>query len=325
MVSELATQRAQLLIECLADAPDLGAFTTVFRELNNAYQHPRGNGNGRHLTDSGESARTPTSTFLLSDYDSEAPVGSTVWAQGPIADYLEQTDSEGQEQTSAEEDGEQPSLSLSGVFNFLAEERTRLARLREATNGAGRAVAGHSSSTTSDGTWRHIVPTRRRRRKRRADRSQSVHNQIRLPTNLDATVEEAAENDEEEDDDDEEDESTSDSAPANYYESTPVSPLPNGHRRQRSNISTTEDREGRPLVHHSRSTPSLRLQTTAPINPRILQLRNLAHKLRMLYPKDARFLSAILSKDQPDDSDIVDPRGPMPRAKDTPFHVFIDQ
>lgn len=296
----------------------------MFRELNIAYQHPRGTGSNPHLTDSGESARTPTSTFLLSDYDSEAPVGSTVWAQGPIADYLEQTDSEGAEQTNAEEDREQqPSLSLSGVFDFLAEERVRLARLREANVGASR-TAGNSSSTTSDGTWRHVVPTRRRRRKRRADPSQSVHNQSRPHASLDATTEDIAEDDEEDEED--EDESTSDSAPANYYESTPASPHPPGHRRERSNASTaTEDKQGRLVVHHSRSTPSLRLPATVPIDPRILQLRNLAHKLRMLYQKDSRYLSAILSDDRPDDSDFVDPRGPVPRPKDTPIHVFIDQ
>ena len=309
---------------CPADAPDLGAFATVFRELNHTYQHPRGNGNGRHLSDSGESARTPTSTFLLSDYDSEIPAGSTVWAQGPIADYLEQTDSDSQEQSSPEDDAEQPSLSLAGVFDFLAEERARFTRQREAHAGASR-TAGNSSSTTSDGTWRHVVPTRRRRRKRRADPSQSVNNQLRQPGNLDSMTEEPAEHDEE-DEEGEEDGSTSDSTPANYYESTPVSPRPNGHRRERSNLSTsTAATEGRLTMHHSRSTPSLRLQTTLPIDPRVLQLRNLAHKLRMLYPKDARYLSAVLSDDQPDDSDFVDPRGPVPLAKDTPIHVFIDQ
>lgn len=303
-----------------ADAPDLGAFATVFRELNNTYQHPRGNGNGHHLTDSGESARTPTSTFLFSDYDSEAPVGSTVWAQGPIADYLDQTDSEDADQGDVE-DGAQPSLGLAGVFDFLAEERARLAAMREANTAAGR-IAGHSSSTTSDGTWRHVVPARRRRRKRRADRSQSLHDQVRHSTSLDPT-EEAAENDEDGDEDGEGDTSTSDSAPANYYESTPASPGPSSrHRRDRSNASTAD---GRPVIHHTRSTPSLRLPATVPIDPRVLQLRNLAHKLRMLYPKDARFLSAILSDDQPDDLDFIDPRGPVPRPKDTPVHVFIDQ
>jgi hypothetical protein len=248
-----------------------------------------------------------------------------VWAQGPIADYLEQTDSESASQDDVEESAEQPSLSLAGVFDFLAEERARLTARREATAATGR-TAGHSSSTTSDGTWRHVVPARRRRRKRRNDRSQSLHNQVRHPVDPHAT-EEAAEDDEDGEDEDEEDEegSTSDSPPANYYESTPVSPRPNGHRRQHTQVPVTAERQSRPIVHHSRSTPSLRLQTTLPIDPRVLQLRNLAHKLRMLYPKDAKRLSAILSDDQPDNSDFVDPRGPSPKAKDTPIHIFIDQ
>ncbi|EKM53285.1 uncharacterized protein PHACADRAFT_259539 [Phanerochaete carnosa HHB-10118-sp] len=300
------------------DAPDLGAFATVFRELNHTYQNPRTN--TRQLSDSGESARTPTSTFLLSDY--EAPPGSTVWTQGPIADYLEHTDSEGHDQTSTEDDAEPPSINLSSVFGFLAEERAKLIAMREASTAAGR-IAGHSSSTTSDGTWRHVVPTRRRRRKRKLDRSQSLHNQIRNPVNADATTEEAQDNDEE---DEEEEASTSDpGAPANYYESTPASPRPKPHRRERTTTHTVPDeRESRLTIHQSRSTPSLRLQATLPIDPRVLQLRNLAHKLRMLYPKDSKYLTAVLSNDQPDGSDFVDPRGPSPRPKDTPIHVFVD-
>ena len=304
-----------------ADAPDLGAFATVFRELNNAYPNPRMN--ARHLSDSGESARTPTSTFLLSD--SEAPPGSTVWAQGPIADYLDQTDSDSHEQTSMEEDAEPPSINLSSVFGFLAAERAKLIAMREASTAAGR-IAGHSSSTTSDGTWRHVVPTRRRRRKRKSDRSQSLHNQIRNPVSAEATTEEAQENDEDEEDEEEEASTSDPGAPANYYESTPASPRPSRHRRERTSAHVVPDERegGRLTIHQSRSTPSLRLQATLPIDPRVLQLRNLAHKLRMLYPKDSKYLTAILADDQPGNADFVDPRGPSPRPKDTPIHVFVD-
>ena len=80
----------------------------------------------------------------------------------------------------------------------------------------------------------------------------------------------------------------------------------------------------RPQIPHSKSTPTLRLPITMPIDARVLQLRNLAHKLRMLFPKEATALSAVLSNDQPDGEDFVDPRGPVPRTKDTPIHIFID-
>lgn len=298
-------------IRCGVDAPDLGAFTTVFRELNT--YHPRAN--ALYLDDGDQSARTPT-TFLLSDYDSEPQHGSTVWNQGPIADYLERSESEPSSLEDRDEPTDQPSLGLAGVFDFLAQERARLAalRLRDNNNGPAR-TAGHSSSATSDGTWRHVVQPRRRRRRRRDKRSQSL--QVRRAAGDDEAT---AENDE---DDDEED-SSSDAPPANYYESTPASPPPTARQQDRGSAEE-EERAGRQVVHHTRSTPSLRVHPIVPIDPRVLQLRNLAHKLRMLYPRDAKHLSAILANDQPENPEFVDPRGPGPIPKDTLIHVFIDQ
>jgi len=50
----------------------------------------------------------------------------------------------------------------------------------------------------------------------------------------------------------------------------------------------------------------------------------LAHKLRLLFPEDAPRLSSILSNDQADAENFVDPRGPKPQSKDALIHVFID-
>ncbi|KAH9927059.1 hypothetical protein B0H21DRAFT_763570 [Amylocystis lapponica] len=70
-----------------ANAPDLGAFTTVFRALE-TLQPRMGNG---HLTD--VESTTPSSlAFLQPDYDSELAAGSTVWLRDPVASYLSYSD-----------------------------------------------------------------------------------------------------------------------------------------------------------------------------------------------------------------------------------------
>lgn len=304
----------------VADAPDLGAFTTVFRALN-TYNHPRTANGSAHFTDSGESARTPTSTFLHSDYDSEAPAGSTVWAHRGIANYLDESDDNDNDNVELAEDEDQPSLGFSGALDFLAAERAKFVAQRDA---AGSNIRDLGSTTISDDTWRHAAQTRRRRRRRR-NRSHSI--QVRRSAAGDGATETTGETETTTNDEDEVGEDSTDSSdvrePARYYESTPSSPPLNATRAGRA--QRHHDKDNRPVVHHSRSTPSLRLTASMPIDPRVLQLRNLAHKLRMLFPKDAASLAAVLSDDQPGADDFVDPRGPVPRSKDTLIHVFIDQ
>ena len=102
---------------------------------------------------------------------------------------------------------------------------------------------------------------------------------------------------------------------------TPISARGRDSRKKGKAIETAT-----PPLLHSKSTPSLRLTTTSlPLDPRVLKLRALAHKLRLLFPEDAPRLSSILSNDQAEDGDFVDPRGPKPQSKDTLIHVFIDQ
>ncbi|KAF7798991.1 hypothetical protein EIP86_010220 [Pleurotus ostreatoroseus] len=324
-----------------AEPPDLGAFTTVFRALT-TFNHPR----AHHLERLDSSEATPTSAWIsASENESEAAGGSTVWTHGLIASYLQPsspevplegtspTDTESGVELSAggirqkgggvlvldtsevgdPDDPDQPSLGLAGALDFLAAERAKFVAQREG------GYRGHSSNT-SDGTWRHVVPHRRKRRRKR---NRSAH-----PAPGEASVETAGEDENQDgeantasqDDADDSSFSSDEAYPSNYYESTPASP-PNA-RDQRTYQTVTE--EGRLQIHHSKSTPSLRLPVTMPIDARVLQLRNLAHKLRMLFPKDAAALSAILSHDHPDASDFVDPRGPAPRVKDTLIHVFID-
>jgi hypothetical protein len=64
-----------------------------------------------------------------------------------------------------------------------------------------------------------------------------------------------------------------------------------------------------------------------PPDPRILQLRSLAHKLRLLFPENAPELTTILSSNDLAESasTFVDPRGPTPQSQDTLIHIFIDQ
>jgi hypothetical protein len=109
---------------------------------------------------------------------------------------------------------------------------------------------------------------------------------------------------------------------AAYFKSTPPTPP---RRRAEKRGQRTPALNNYPRLRHSRSTPSLRLPLTLPPDPRILQLRTLAHKLRMLFPKDKAALAAVLSNDVPDITDFVDPRGPRPHSEDTLIHVFIDQ
>ncbi|KAH8103326.1 hypothetical protein BXZ70DRAFT_925049 [Cristinia sonorae] len=325
------------------DAPDLGAFITVFRALNTL--HP----SRVHGTRYNNGDATPTSSLMSpSEYDSELPGGSTVWSHRPIASYLSSGSPESPPSSSSPEpteadstldpslestgfgaaerrDGEddvldatsQPSLGLFGALDFLAAERAKFVAQRDAVG-----QRGHSSNT-SDGTWQHAIsPRRKRRRKRNRSAGVSKHRRRRpedspiTPGDADETAEGATASY-----DDADDSSSSSggdpSSQQQYYRSNPPTPPLELQSHHTANVI-------QPRIQHSKSTPSLRLPASMPIDARVLQIRNLAHKLRMLFPQDAKALSAILANDHPSPSEMVDPRGPMPRTKDTLIHVFID-
>ncbi|KAL4252198.1 hypothetical protein ABKN59_005499 [Abortiporus biennis] len=324
------------------DAPDLGAFTTVFRALNTF--HPARTHNNDLFSDNEEATPTSSFAFTPSDSDSEVVENSTVWTHAPIASYLSSspesppaspspdgtdTDSANVDvamRTSGDvetEDDEQdssnyPSLGLLGALDFLAAERARFVAQLDAAG-----VRGHSS-TTSDGTYQHLIPPRRKRRRKR---NRSAHDSSTARHSIDANTatgetEDTVDGVTASHDDADASSSSIDvpSSPA-YYKSTPSTPPP--HTKERRSKRTAID-EKRPSIHHSKSTPSLRLAVSIPIDARVLQLRNLAHKLRMLFPEDAAALSAVLSDDMSNTLDFVDPRGPVPLPKDTLIHVFID-
>ena len=346
---------SKLLPLAFTGAPDLGEFTTVFRALGN---FNRGRSNRDHFDDF-DDATTPTSLALSpSDDDSEDIQNAqpTVWAHDPIASYLSSSpesppsspslrqlnlasihnsvlpDSEVNAFAVDEENADrsldfvdQPSLGLFGALDFLAAERARFAAQRDAAGQRG------NSSTTSDGTtWQLAIAAISPRRKRRRRRNRSVQDtkgrrpapdENSLAPNGDA--EDTAGNVTASQDDADDSSSSIDiSTSPQYFKSTPPSPPPqeSSRRTQRSSAN-----DGRARLHHSKSTPTLRLPVTMPMDARVLQLRTLAHKLRMLFPQEAASLSSVLSNDNPNSADLSDPRGPVPRSHDTLVHVFIDQ
>jgi len=314
------------------ELPDLGAFTTVFRALNHL-QTPRA------LAIPSQLSGTVT-PFSPSELESDAPGGSTVWAHHPIASYLNNeqdvrsrgsnsvvrsagnspsgSDTEGEadgqtveiEDVSDIEDGDQPSLGyLDEALSFIAAERAKFAQQREAgTKGNG---------PTSESAWRHVVEPRRKRRRRRkviSLLSKDAPDGLIPIESTEATVEA---------DLDADDSSSSfEQSSSHYFKSTPTTPARTRKEKQKQRLLAVD---GNPKLSHSKSTPSLRLSLTIPPDPRILQLRSLAHKLRLLFPENAAELTSILSSDFPDSADFLDPRGPVPQSQDTLIHVFIDQ
>ncbi|KII84024.1 hypothetical protein PLICRDRAFT_46825 [Plicaturopsis crispa FD-325 SS-3] len=308
------------------ELPDLGAFTTVFRALGHFHQ-PRAPfvlPTTTSATHDPSATPDPASSVLFSPSetpDSDAQDGSTVWNRRPIASYLESytadsssshssssppssnsgshtegeqdqpdgVDREHLEQlnekapsTDADAEAEASLGYLDGVLSFLAEERARFTAERERTD---------------ESAWRHVVEPRRKRRRRRSRTATS--------STASATRGKHA-NDTDEDDSDSSPSpspSRSSSPEPNAYKSTPATPP---HRPS--------------TLAHSRSTPSLRPSSSTTIDPRVIALRKLAHKLRMLFPADAASLNGVLAQSGSE----FDPRGRVPKREDTLIHVFID-
>ncbi|GBE84265.1 hypothetical protein BKA93DRAFT_802307 [Sparassis latifolia] len=339
------------------DAPDLGAFTTVFRALN-TFQPRTG-----PIPIAEVESVTPTSSFAFSpsDYDSEITGGSTVWSRPPIASYLSysspdsaprarslprsDTDStasdvDGTDVPDGEEDGEedgegveivdidvvdQPSLGLlDEALGFIAAERARFVAQRDIGGMRSSASATTTHTTTaSDSVWRHAVQPRRKRRRKKNRSVQEVSRVRGAVEDEDANTETVVP---QPGDDDASESSSSQEGPSSLlFQAVHVGLQPNGKERRRLQSAAVE----KPRLHHSKSTPTLRLRVSIPFDARIIQLRTLAHKLRLFFPEDAATLSSILSLNNPESSDsssssFVDPRGPVPQSQDTLIHVFID-
>ncbi|KAH9950715.1 hypothetical protein B0H21DRAFT_455656 [Amylocystis lapponica] len=325
------------------DAPDLGAFTTVFRALGTL--QPR-TGNG-HLTDVESATPNSSLAFSQSDYDSEPAAGSTVWLRDPVASYLSYSSpgdsvSRGRSPAASESDTtasdvertdlpdldnidtvDQPSLGLlDEALGFIAAERAKFVAAQRETGMRGNSS---TTTTTSDSVWKHVIQPRRKRRRKKNRSVQEVSRVRASEQTEEAQTETTANANDDVDttaaDDDDAYESSSSveiSSSPPHLKSTPGTPPHSKKGKRRASV------EPRPLIHHSKSTPALRLPVTIPFDARALQLRTLAHKLRLLFPADAAALSSILSLNNPESSTFIDPRGPSPQSQDTLIHVFID-
>ncbi|PCH37041.1 hypothetical protein WOLCODRAFT_157743 [Wolfiporia cocos MD-104 SS10] len=330
------------------DAPDLGAFTTVFRALN--HFQPQSHVAPAQFEE--VSSATTDSSMIMShsDYESEVTAESTVWTRHPVSSYLSYSspDSPSHDRSpppsesdstasdvertdlptttdGADENLDPPSLGdLDAALGFLAAERAKFVAQRDV------GLRGNSSSatTTSEGAWHHVI-TPRRKRRRKKNRSMQDLSRVRIlqrgqdiltdSTAVDATTADDG------DADDGYDSSSSIDAPSS---SPQVKPLhislsrPRNERRRQHPPS----KPSTPYLHHSKSTPNLIPPVSIPLDARVLHLRNLAHKLRLFFPQDANALHDILAPDSTSTapSGFVDTRGPVPRSQDTLIHVFID-
>ncbi|KZT02821.1 uncharacterized protein LAESUDRAFT_738519 [Laetiporus sulphureus 93-53] len=328
------------------DAPDLGAFTTVFRALN-VLQPRTGPINVRHGT-----PVAPSLAFSPSLSDSEAPVSSTVWPSHPISSYLsysspdsvsrgrslppsesDSTASEADKYESLELEADfsssidQPSLGyLDEALDFIAAERARFVAQRDRT--LRENVSPATTTTTSDSVWRHVIQPRRKRRKKKG---RSVHDvsRVRVPDrDLDLTGAIAGDATAGEDADADEPYEYSSSS---IQSSSPRVLMRDGRSRMRNLYKAYLQHPGvednKPRLHHSKSTPNLIPSVSIPLDARVLHLRNLAHKLRLLFPQDAVSLHRTMLAPGgviTASPDFVDTRGPEPCSRDILIHVFVD-
>ena len=223
------------------------------------------------------------------------------------------------------DDSEHPNLgTIDSVIEFLMSERDRV----QAGRLVERRMVQHYSSTSDGGARQSQDAEARRARKwrRRKKPTKTIQILRREVPQAPETVSETtvhlddASGDADRDDADvdvPEAENDSSSSPDNahhHYKSTPSTPP----RTNRVLIK-------RDVLKHSKSTPTLKVQTIPP-DPQILKLRCLAHKLRLRFPEDYERITVLLTQDfSGGESDFSDPRGPAPRARDTLIHVFIDQ
>ena len=218
-----------------------------------------------------------------------------------------------------EKDGDQPSLGyLDEALGFIAAERAKFFASRDAAGGAG----SENRSSTSDSIFRAIAQSRRRRRRKVVEsHSQGPVDRTPLYLDRDSRVEDTAGDPSGAGDVTLEDTSSSfETSFSPAKKATPVTAGGRGSRKKGKGVETIT-----PPLLHSKSTPSLRLPTTTlPLDPQVLKLRALAHKLRLLFPEDAVRLTSISFNNQADE-DLVDPRGHKSQSKDTLIHVFIDQ
>ncbi|KAI0674237.1 hypothetical protein C8Q78DRAFT_966287 [Trametes maxima] len=325
------------------DAPDLGAFTHVFRALNNF--NPRVQTNGANVR-----SATPTSSFALSQSDDSDPIqGPSGWVPRRGTSYLTASlpgspargrsvqpgDSDETASESEYDDGtelevpiedentmDRPSLGyLDQTLTYIAAEREKLAARRE--------LRGNNSTTSDSASPLAIIPNRRKRRRKRNRSAQDTQRDASADGTRTETTGAGAELVDEASADNEDEGTSSDSVDISSssanYKTTPATPAKLRKQKQKQRAAADHN----PRLHHSKSTPTLKPNTTLHVmtksfDARTIQLRTLAHKLRLLFPSEAKALSTILSRDFTSSLTYADPRGPVPQSQDTLIHVFID-
>ena len=342
------------------ESPDLGAFTIVFRALND-FQQPR-----NFIPHAVAPTTTITATSAMSRTESESDPnnrGSTVWNQHPIASYLSvasrttttrhsaaspppteppSSDTEGEimidvdsgeydDSNDADEDT-LPSLGyLDEALQFIAAERAKLTAPRD--NSWHR-----SQSATSDDPprGRQQLQQRRRqqqqqqqphpRRKRRRAKARSLGRTIGAPDSAPSFGHSGAVDAEILDGDDASDFLSPSPSPDISSSELAVrfksTPASPPRRKARHRVRSASA-DTRPRLGHSQSTPTLR---SGPLDPRVVRLRALAIKLKFLFAAEAELLTAILSNQslQSPSPGFIDPRGPAPNPGQPLVHVFID-
>ncbi|KAH9072946.1 hypothetical protein EDB83DRAFT_2505301 [Lactarius deliciosus] len=339
------------------ESPDLGAFTIVFRALDdfqprNFIPHPVA------LT------ATTTATSAMSPTGSESDPnnrGSTVWNQHPIASYLSissrnattrlsgashsppptdppSSDTEGEimidrevssgsyDDTNDADEDTLPSLGyLAEALQFIAAERAKLTAPREISWHRGSHSRQQELQRRKQQQQQQEQHSRRRRRRAKA---RSLGRTIGVRESAPSLGPSGAVGAEILDGDDASDSLSPSPSPdisssevAGRFKSTPVSPPRRKARHRNSFRSASAD--ARPRLGHSQSTPSLR---SGPLDPRVVRLRALAIKLKFLFAAEAEHLTAILSNQslQSPSPDFIDPRGPAPNPGQPLVHVFID-
>ncbi|KAI0277090.1 hypothetical protein BGY98DRAFT_1097733 [Russula aff. rugulosa BPL654] len=327
------------------ESPDLGAFTIVFRALDELQPRtfiphaPHPHANTLALT----TTVTPT-TSTLSPMESESDVnhrGSTVWNQNPIASYLSissRTATTRLSVASSPPPSEPPSSDTEGEImidqgtdggdyedaNNAGEEQPSLGYLDEALHSTSddhpRQQLSQNHHNHHNHQHQQQVPTRRRRRRRKA---RSIIPTVIVRESSGAAGDDNLSHPERLERGDRSDLSSPDnssSEAAIRFSSTPASPVRNPGRR---NSARSVSVDGRRRLGHSKSTPTLR---PGPLDPRVVRLRSLAIKLKFLFAPEADLLTTVLANESllASSPDFIDPRGPAPTPGQPLVHVFID-
>ncbi len=344
------------------ESPDLGAFTIVFRALNELQPRnfiPHGHA---HAVATTVTATTSTLSQMESESDANHR-GSTVWNQNPIASYLSipsrsttrlsvasspppseppSSDTEGEIMIDQETDSgdyedankageEQPSLGyLDEALQFMAAERAKLTVSRD--NSWHRTNSSTSDDPSFPPQQRQLSHNHHHqqqqqqltpRRRRRRRKARSIIPTILVRESSGGPADGNQSHTERLERGDPSDLSSPDNSSSEVVIRFSSTPASPVRRSGRRNSARSVSVDGRPRLGHSKSTPALR---PGPLDPRVVRLRSLAIKLKFLFASEAELLTTVLANESllSSSPDFIDPRGPAPGPGKPLVHVFID-